>query len=170
MVKYPHKLFKYDKNYLLKEAQKSSRDQLLKSMIDRVKDHYLTFHNPMGLIDSAIIKIKGSRNYNLQNFEFFYNYLCGIYRFQNPDNQLEISFEGKPHLEIFKEQWEKAFLLWIDEFVKRENFIKAVLEATVFYCGSHKEIMAHQRMKNFLTSYFDIKLYKYKGLVAMKVA
>lgn len=170
MVKYPHKLFKYDKNYLLKEAQQNSRTLLLKNMIDRVKNHYLTYHNPMGLVDSAVLKIQASKSYNLQNFDFFYNYLCGVYRYRNPDNQLEINFDGRSHLEIYRDQWHNAFNEWINEFVKQENFIKAVLEATVFFSGSQREILAHNRMKNFLSNYFEIKLYKYKGLVAMKIA
>jgi len=170
MVRYPNKLFKYDKNYLLKEAQQNSRELLLKLMINRVKNYYLTYHNPLGLIDSAVLKIKNSRKYNLQNFEFFYNFLCGIYRYQNPDNQLEINFDGRSHLDIYSDQWIETFHQWIDEFVKHENFIKAVLEATVFFNGSQREVLAHNRMKYFLTNHFEIKLYKYKGLVAMKIA
>ncbi len=170
MVIYPHKLFKYDKNYLLKEAQRQTREHLLKLMIDRAKKHYLTFHNPLGLVDSAVLKIKKSRKYNLQNFDFFYNFLCGIYRYKNPNNQLEIIFDGRSHDEVFRDEWVKAFNEWIDEFVRHENFIKAVLEATVFFSGSHREVLAHNRMNNFLTNYFEIKLYKYKGLVTMKVA
>jgi hypothetical protein len=170
MVRYPNKLFKYDKNYLLKEAQLQTREKLLKAMIDHVKNYYLTYHNPLGLVDSAVLKIKNSTNYNFQNFEFFYNFLCGIYRFKNPDNQLPICFDGRSPLEFYQEEWEISFQQLIKEFVKHENFLKAVLEATVFYCNSHRELMAHNRMKNFLINHFAIKLYKYKGLVAMKVA
>ena len=170
MVKYPYKLFKSDKNYLLKEAQITSRDLLLKNMVDTVKHYYLTYHNPLSLVDSAVQKIMNSNTYNLPYFEYFYNYLAGLYRYQNPDNQLEMIFDGRSHLEIYREQWEQAFQQWLKKFLIHENFIKAVLEATVFCGEGSRQVLFENRMKHFLVSYFEIKLNKYKGFLQTKAA
>jgi hypothetical protein len=164
------KLFKYDRNYILKDAQSHHKDRLLNLMVDDVKKYYLKHYNPLGLEDDAILKIKRTRKYCLQNFDEFYWYMAAIYRFQNTENQLEILFDGKSHFEKFGEEWSEAFMEWIKLFRKKENFIKAVLEASIFYATEHKGYLAFSRLKIFLINFFEIKLYKNRGLVIMKVA
>ena len=169
MTEYPKKLFKYDKNYILKEAQSSLKDELLLEMVKKVKTHYITYHNPLGLEDDTIIKIKSCQTYLTTDFEDFYYSIAGIYRFKYSDNQLEMIFDGKDHLQKYKEEWKLAFFRWIREFLKYNNFIKAVLEAAIF-CPDQKSLGIHNRMKYFLINFFGIKVYKYKGIVELKVA
>jgi hypothetical protein len=166
----PKRLFKYDRNYILKDAQKHLQTHLVKKMIETVKKHYLVKFNPLGLEDDAVIKIKHTQKYDLQHFDEFYWHLAGIYRFQNTENQLEILFDGKSHYDKFSEEWTQAFNEWIMEFCFKETFIKAVLEASVFYSNERKGYLAFNRLKTFLVSHFEIKIYKNKGLVAMRVA
>ncbi len=164
------KLFKHDRNYILKEAQYVLQKHLLKQMINQVKNYYLKHYNPLGLEDDTVLKIKNTKKYNLELFYEFYRYISAVYRFQNIDNQLELIFDGKSHFEKFSEEWEDSFGRWIQEFCKHECFIKAVLEAAVFYEADRKGFLAFNRLKNFVTNHFEIRIYKRKGLVPMRVA
>jgi hypothetical protein len=166
----PKKLFKYDRNYILKDAQSKLQRRLLKLMIETVKDYYLKKYNPLGLEDDAILKIKHTNKYSLQHFDDFYWHLAGVYRYQNTENQLEILFDGTSHFEKFGHEWAQAFSQWIRDFCHKEAFIKAVLEASVFYSTDRKGYLAFSRLKNFLINHFEVKIYKRKGLVVMRVA
>jgi hypothetical protein len=164
------KLFKYDRNYILKDAQSHYKPRLLKYMVEKVKKYYLGNYNPLGIEDDAVLKIKHSRKYCLQHFDELYWHMAAVYRYQNTENQLEILFDGRSHFEKFGEEWAQVFSGWINEFCKKESFIKAVLEAAIFYANDRKGYLAFNRLKIFLVTYFEIKIYKQKGLVVMKVA
>ena len=169
MIEYPKKLFKYDKNYILKEAQSSLKDELLLDMVNKVKKHYLIHHNPLNLEDDTIMKIKSCQLYSIDDFDDFYYSIAGIYRFRYGDNQLEILFDGTDHFQNYQDQWKAAFNAWIKEFLKYNNFIKAVLEAAIF-SSDQRCIGIHNRMKYFLINFFGVKVYKYKGIVELNVA
>ena len=74
MAKKLKRLFPYDKNYILKEAQRESKSALLREMVESVKKAYLIRHNPLGLEDDPILKIKNCKKYDLNLFEEFYNH------------------------------------------------------------------------------------------------
>ena len=164
------KLFPYDKNYILKEAQFRTKNYLLRYMIEKVKEYYFMYHNPLGLEDDTILKIKSVKRYDLRLFEEFYQFLAGVYRFKEGNNQLTINFDGKSHYEKYSDEWTDAFKEWIDCFARHENFLKAVLEMSIFYVKDRKGFLAFNRLKLFLVNFFNIKLYKSKGLVPADVA
>lgn len=163
-----HKLFPLDKNYILKEAQLTCRSSLLNNLVNEVKRCYLQFCNPLGLEDDTIIKIKNCHQFNTQLLEELYEHLAGIYRFKFGSNQLEFLFDGKDHYEKYQEEWSETFMDWISGFCREENFLKAVLEVTVFYPKDRKALLAENRLKAFISQQFYIKVYKYKGIVPLR--
>ncbi|MDN5201622.1 hypothetical protein QQ008_09625 [Fulvivirgaceae bacterium BMA10] len=164
------KYFLLDKNYILKEAQLQKKSELLDFVIDEVKQSYLIFCNPLGIEDDTIVRIKSFRDNIANNLNNFYDSLAGIFRYKIGTNQLELLFDGESHYEKYLKDWDQTFRGWVNDFCRHERFLKAILEATVFCEGEHMALLADNRLKYFITNYFELKIYKYKGIINMKVA
>ncbi len=96
------KYFPFGKNYLLKEVQASSQDRLLSTLINTVKDCYEAYHNPLGLLDDTVLKIRSTVSTNLEYFEEFHEDLAGIYRYKYGKVQLEFLWDGTSHTEKYQ--------------------------------------------------------------------
>ncbi|GAB3330765.1 hypothetical protein GCM10027429_08520 [Marivirga atlantica] len=164
------KFFPFDKNYLLEQAQLEMKHELSLYLVEQVKQTYLLRYNPLGLIDKSIEKIVNTTEYSLVEVGELYEEMAGIYRYKFSSNQLELLFDGKDHLEKYKEDWTMAFKEWLFEFGKSKNFLKAVLEATIFYPEDKQAQLAYSRLRNFISEQFGLKVYKYKGIIPMKIA
>jgi hypothetical protein len=164
------RFFPFDKNYLLENAQMEQKDFLMNQMVEIVKEIYLLRYNPLGLKDSSINKILSTKNFNFEELSVFYDELAGYYRYRYSSNQLELLFDGRDHQEKYKEDWSLAYKNWIIEFSKSKYFLKAVLETAIFYPDNKQSQLAYSRLKNYISDHFGIKIYKYKGIVPMKIA
>ncbi len=164
------KFFPFDKNYLLEQAQLEVKNDLLNLLVDRVKEIYLLRYNPLGLMDASVEKIVRTKTYHLTDLSELYEEMAGVYRYKFSSNQLELLFDGKDHIEKYKDDWETAFNDWVIDFSKSKNFIKAVLETAIFFPEDRQSQLAYSRLKNFISEQFGLKIYKYKGIVPMKIA
>ena len=163
--KMKRKYFPFDKNYLLKEAQSATREDLLASMVGTVKDCYQCYYNPLGLVDDTVKKIRGTEVKNLEYFDEFYDDLAGIYRYKFGEVQLEFLWDGTSHQDKYRLEWQKTFDSWVKDFCHHQPFIRAVFELTTFYSPMCRPEHVQQRLKSFLVNYFDLKIYHYKGIV-----
>lgn len=159
------KYFPFDKNYLLKEAQASSREKLLSSLITTVTDCYQAYYNPLGLLDDTVLKIQSTKTVNLDYFEEFYDDLAGIYRYKFGEVQLEFLWDGTSHSDKYNVEWEKTFISWVRDFCHHQPFIRAVFDSTTFHNQLTRSEHIQSRLKSFLVNYFDLKIYQYKGIV-----
>lgn len=159
------KYFPLDKNYILEQAQLDNEERLVVYMINFVKAYYQANYNPLGLEDATMVKIKNHETSYTDRLSEFYKNLCGIYRFKHGNNQLEFLFDGADHYEKYVTDWKADFKKWLLEFCAKPNFIKAVLELTVFFPEDRKALLAENRMKTFIEQHFELKVYKYKGIV-----
>ncbi|WP_340153166.1 hypothetical protein [uncultured Marivirga sp.] len=164
------RFFPFDKNYLLENVQMEHKKVLMNQLVEIVKEIYLLRYNPLGLKDSSINKILSTKNYNFEELSVFYDELAGYYRYKYSSNQLELLFDGRDHQEKYIEDWSLAYKKWIVEFSKSKYFLKAILETTIFYPDDKQSQLAYSRLKNYISDYFGIKIYKYKGIVPMKIA
>ncbi|WKK85383.1 hypothetical protein QYS48_26235 [Marivirga arenosa] len=164
------RFFPFDKNYLLENAQMELKDSLLNHIVEIVKDIYLLRYNPLGLKDKSIEKIINTTDYNLQELSSFYDELAGYYRYKYSSNQLELLFDGRDHQDKYQEDWTEALRNWIIEFSKSRHFLKAVLETAIFYPNDKQSQLAYSRLKNYISDHFQIKIYKHKGIVPLKIA
>ncbi|MBL6449749.1 hypothetical protein JMN32_25790 [Fulvivirga sp. 29W222] len=164
------KYFSLDKNYILEKAQLDQEQQLIVYLIDFAKKFYLTQFNPLGLEDDTVKRIIAHKTEYTDRLEEFYRNLAGVYRYKHGNNQLEFLFDGADHYEKYTVDWVKAYEEWLVDFCIRPNFLKAVLELTVFYPEGRKAELAESRMKAFINQHFELKIYKHKGIVKMKVA
>jgi hypothetical protein len=164
------KYFPFDKNYLLDQAQLEMKEELLNSLVETVKQTYLARYNPLGLMDRSVKKIVDTTAYHLVDVADLYDEMAGIYRYKYSSNQLELLFDGKDHLEKYKEEWSLAFHEWIKSFSISKPFLKAVLETTIFYPQEEQSIRAFNRLRGFISEQFGLKVYKRKGIVPLKIA
>lgn len=164
------RFFPYDKNYILKQVQQDLESDLLTHLIQFSKIAYHQFCNPLGLNDDTSIRISSYEKNQLIYLHQFYVTLSGVYRYKFGDNQLEFLWDGKSHYEKYAEDWREGFVHWTKDFCQKPQFLKAVLAATVFCKNRRQGEMAENRLKIFINSQFEVKMYKKRGLVAMKVA
>jgi len=59
---------------------------------------------------------------------------------------------------------------WIDEFCEYEHFVKAIIAGTVFYSNPQSAQLVAARLKLFINKFFNLKVYKYRGVQLYKVA
>jgi len=164
------KLFTLDKNYLLKEAQLQLKSQLLHELVSKVKKTYLQEYNPLGLMDQVIHNILNAKNPRLSCLYNFYFELAGIYRFKYGENQLEFIFDGTPHIEKYKKDWQRHFRKWGDQYCKHKHFLRAVLEGSVLNPDPRTDNLIELRLKHFLEQYFGFRIYKYRGIRKIQFA
>ena len=165
-----HRFFKLDKNYILREAQQASCDELLQQMVAYVKQAYMLQHNPLGLVDDTILTIQQAEQPPTDKLEDFYNILAGIYRYKHGSNQLELLFDGASHFEKYRQEWAEAFAAWYKNFCLKPTFLKAVLEVSVFYPADRKGTLAEARMRAFISQQFDLRIHKRYGIKGLKTA
>lgn len=159
------RLFPSDKNYILNEVQASQKDTLLKFLVDFVKNYYLQHHNPLGLEDDTILEIKKNRGFRIDAFSEFYHDLATIYRFKFGEVQLEFLFDGSSHIDKYKQEWENFFKEHILLFCLNRYFIRAVLDIAVFHHHDRVALLAGDRLKYFITQYYGMKVYKFRGVL-----
>jgi len=159
------------------EAQLALQDHLLSALVEKAKFYFEWQHNPLQLMDSFSLKIKNYHPKNLKPLYGFYQTLSGIYRYKYGNNQLEFLWDGRSHFEKYQELWAEAFDQWTDEFQKREQFIQAVLDLTVFLPDNRQAHLAENRMNFVMLRFFsqqdgfpELKLRKTGGVVDMKVS
>jgi hypothetical protein len=165
------KFFPRDKNYILEQAQLSLEQSLLQYLVDFVKVEYLLRHNPLGLLDETAEKIQQHASTDYKHLHEFYFNLMGVFRFTYySDNQLTFIFEGKDDFQKYQDEWTVQFKAWVKDFCKHQNFLRAVLDLTVFYPIDSPVLMMDTRMNTFITHFFEVKINSQKGIVKTKMA
>jgi hypothetical protein len=165
------KFFQRDKNYVLEKAQLSLEDTLLNYLVDYVKVEYLLRSNPLGIADATADRIQQHTSTDYSHLHEFYMVLTGVFRFKYyGDNQLEFSFDGRDPFERYRDEWKTTYQQWVKEFCRSDNFLRAVLELTVFYPEDYTPQMAGLRLSAFITKTFDLKIDVQKGIIKHKVA
>lgn len=162
------KFFPLDKNYVLEEAQLSLEPSLLQYLVDFVKVEYLLRSNPLGMMDDMATKIHEHQTSDFRHLHDFYLNLMGVFRFKfYGDNQLEFLFEGGDAFQQYQEEWSRQFREWTKAFCKHHNFLRAVLDLTVFYPLDSPVLMVDNRMNAFISQYFEVKIDPRKGIRRM---
>ncbi len=159
------KYFPLDKNYVLEAVQLKHEQTLLSYLVDFVKVEYLMRTNPLGIRDDMAVKIQEHTSQDFRHLHEFYLNLCGVFRYTYyKDNQLEFTFDGREPGERYAVEWSATFKNWCRSFCKHDNFIRAVLDLTVFYPAESPLLMVDNRMHAFLLQHFDIKIHPQKGI------
>lgn len=164
------KLFPLDKNYILRQAQSILEEQMLEVMVFELKKSYTQLYNPLMLMDETFAKILDTYEYPKDRLRMIYRQLCGIYRFKNRDNQLELLFDGRTHLEKFQEDWSRQLLDWVHELGYHEQYVKTMLRMTLLFDTESRAEWSENHCKFFINEYFELKIIKRKGELKLKIA
>lgn len=164
------KLFPLDKNYILRQAQSLLEEELLEEMVFELKKSYTLLYNPLMLMDDTFSRILDTHTFPKDRLRIIYRQLCGIYRFKNGDNQLELLFDGRTHLDKFKEDWTLQLRYWMRELGQHEPFVKTMLRMTLLYDTESRAEWAENNCKAFINQYFELKIVKRKGELRLKMA
>ena len=151
---------------MLEQAQLQSKPQLLTELIHYAGSCFEQVHNPLGIEDDLIRKIRNTRSDSIENLDHIYFLLCGIYRFRHGSNQLELLWDGRDHLTRYREEWENIFRRWVADLCKEMLFVQAVLDVTSLIPEGQQPAMAEARMQHFIKSHFALKMHKTKGIIA----
>lgn len=164
------KLFPLDKNYILRQAQSILEEQMLEVMVFELKKSYTQLYNPLMLMDETFAKILDTYEYPKDRLRMIYRQLCGIYRFKNKDNQLELLFDGRTHLEKFQEDWSLQLIEWVHELGYHEQYVKTMLRMTLLFDTESRAEWSENHCKFFINEYFELKIIKRKGELKLKIA
>ena len=138
--------------------------ELQVQLIEDIKNGYFQLFNPLRLPDEKSIQIEAFRPIHFSFFDELYDILCGIYRFQIGDNQLELLFDGRSHYDKYVEDWTNTFKVFTQQLSAKKNFILAGLELSVFHSPENRIELAQNRIKVCIYDHFGLKVYKYKGI------
>ena len=155
------KLFKNDKNYILKIAQKETKTQLISYLINEAIKKYELKSNPLGLIYKPYLKSEKLNVTELMKFNFFYRKISTIYRYNYGEVQLSFLWDGSSHSEFYKRKWISFFKKETSAMINNDTFIKSLLMLT-----KNKDINKLQyKISTFIRKKFNIQVYKKKGVV-----
>ena len=155
------KLFKNDKNYILKIAQKETKTQLISYLIYEAIKKYELKSNPLGLIYKPYLKSEKINVTELMKLDFFYRKISTIYRYNYGEVQLSFLWDGSSHNEFYKRNWISFFKKETSAMISNDTFIKSLLMLT-----KNKEINKLQyKISTFIRKKFNIQVYKKKGVV-----
>ncbi|AHM60863.1 hypothetical protein D770_13045 [Flammeovirgaceae bacterium 311] len=159
------RFFRYDKNYLLREAQEGLRQRLLLYLCSQARRAYQQHFNPLGLLDSTTVRIYNTRP-NVESLHHMYDAMAAIYRYRNSSNQLELLFNGKTHLEQYSLDWSKCFALWCKGLCADPAFVRLLLGITVLQAaGNRSTSLAEQRLRSMVQERFGLKVHKRRGIL-----
>lgn len=164
------KLFPLDKNFILRQAQFALEEELLDQMVYELKRSYTYLYNPLQLMDETYAKILDSFDFPYERIRMIYRQLCGIYRYKNGDNQLELLFDGRSHFDKFKEEWEASFIDWVKKLGQNEQYVKTMLRMTLLYDTESRAEWAENHCKAFINQYFELKVVKRQGELKLKAS
>ena len=163
------KLFPLDKNYILRQAQSVLEEELIDRMVFELKRSYTSLYNPLQLMDTTYIQILDTHDFPRERTRLIYRQLCGIYRYKHGDNQLEMLFDGRTHLEKFQEDWSAALINYVRVLGMYEQYVKTMLRMTILFDTESRAEWAENHCKAFINQQFDLKVVKRQGELRLKV-
>ncbi|NQZ76529.1 MAG: hypothetical protein HRT61_10530 [Ekhidna sp.] len=155
------KFFAQDKNYLLKSVQAFSKDALLTAWLNQILSSYHLQHNPMGLEDDFIIELRQKISSASLLLEENYDLVAAIYRHNHADNQLEIMWDGRSHMEAYDSEWKEMYAKWIAEL----STIKEIQRPIIKYATSGEGVnhtFLKQSIRRSILNHFNLRLRSHK--------
>lgn len=164
------KLFPLDKNYILRQAQSVMEEVLLDRMVAELKASYTQVYNPLQLMDETYRSILEREAFPRERVQVIYRQLCGVYRYRHGENQLELLFDGRTHMEKFQEDWSEALVGYVQQLGQHEPYVKTMLRMTLLFDTDSRAEWAENHCKAFINQFFDLKVIKRQGELRLKVS
>src|SRR5690606_31079499 len=121
------------------------------------------------LMDTTYAQILDTFDFPRDRARLIYRQLSGIYRYKHGDNQLEMLFDGRTHLEKFQEDWSAAFIAYLRELGIYEQYVKTMLRMTILLQTESRAESAENHCQAFINQHFGCKVVKRQGELSLKV-
>ena len=157
------KLFKNDKNYILKSVQNDTKKELLNYLFRKSLEKYELKSNSLGLVDKSFRKFYCYNNEIENRLSFFYRKISTIYRYNYGEVQLSFLWDGSSHNDFYKNQWTKFFKNEVTFMIEKNTFLKTVLSLTKL--KSDNINLLQYNLSAFIRKKFNMQVFKKKGLV-----
>ncbi|WP_421762775.1 hypothetical protein [Ekhidna sp.] len=151
------KYFTQDKNYLLKSVQAFSKEILLDQWLQQILTSYNLQHNPMGLEDDFIIELKKKIHFAKDILEDNYDIIAAIYRHDHSDNQLEIMWDGRSHMEAYDSDWKSMYAKWIGRLSLIKEIQRPIIKYAVSEGGVNHTFLV-QSIRRSILSHFGLRI------------
>ncbi|WP_425390878.1 hypothetical protein [Ekhidna sp.] len=151
------KYFAQDKNYLLKSVQAFSKEALLKNWLHEILKAYNIQHNPMELEDDFIIELKKKIHFAKELLEENYDILAAIYRHDHADNQLEIMWDGRSHMEAYDSDWKEMYAQWVSKLSLIKEVQRPIIKFAVSEGGVNHTFLK-QSIRRAILSNFNLRM------------
>ena len=151
------KYFPQDKNYLLKSVQAFSKESLLDSWLKQILTSYSLQHNPMGLEDDFIVELRQKIVFGKELLEDNYDILAAVYRHDHADNQLEIMWDGRSHMEAYDADWKEMYAQWTKELSLVKEIQRPIIKYAVSEGGVNHTFLK-QSIRRVILSHFDLRM------------
>ena len=151
------KYFPQDKNYLLKSVQAFSKESLLNEWLKEILQAYNLQHNPMGLEDDFMIELKQKISAGKVLLEDNYDILAAIYRHDHADNQLEIMWDGRTHMEAYDADWKEMYAKWISQLSLIKDLQRPILKFVVSPDGVNHTFLK-QSIRRSILAHFNLRM------------
>lgn len=151
------KYFSQDKNYLLKSVQAFSKEALLDQWLQEILNAYHLLHNPMGLVDDFIIELREKIHLGKELLEDNYDVLAAIYRHDHADNQLEIMWDGRSHMEAYDSDWKEMYEQWIAKLSQIKEIQRPIIKYVVSESGVNHQFLK-QSIRRAMLSHFGLRM------------
>lgn len=151
------KYFSQDKNYLLKSVQAFSKESLLDAWLQQILAAYSQQHNPMGLEDDFIIELKQKISRGIELLIDNYDILAAIYRHNHADNQLEIMWDGRSHMEAYDADWKEMYAKWIQQLSLVKDIQRPIIKYAVSEGGINHDFLK-QSIRRAILGHFGLRM------------
>ena len=151
------KYFSQDKNYLLKSVQAFSKEILLDQWLRQILTAYSQQHNPMGLEDDFIIELKQKISRGIDLLADNYDILAAIYRHNHADNQLEIMWDGRSHMEAYDSEWKEMYAKWIEQLSLNKDIQRPIVKYAVSEGGINHDFLKLS-IRRAILSHFGLRM------------
>ena len=159
------KLFKNDKNYILKKVQSQTKNALLQLLISNSIKKYEKSTNSLGLIDETSKIIQNFKIKTYRELNFFYKKISTIYRYNHGEIQLSFLWDGSSHEEFYKNRWIDFFNEEMNRMINNNSFLKSILSITALKKSKEKITEIQYNLSTFIRKKYNIQVYKRKGVV-----
>lgn len=149
--------FSQDKNYLLKSVQAFAKGNLVDRWLQQIFTSYHLQHNPMGLEDDFIIELRKKLHVGKDLLTDNYDILAAIYRRNHSDNQLEIMWDGRSHMEAYDAEWRAKYDFWIGQLSLLKEIQRPVIKYAVSQQGVN-HLFLKQSIRRAILNHFELKL------------
>tara|TARA_B100000579_G_scaffold246282_1_gene202212 strand:+ start:95 stop:682 length:588 start_codon:yes stop_codon:yes gene_type:complete len=159
------KLFKNDKNHILKKVQTECKNEFLKNFIIECISVYENKSNSLNLNDSISSLFKNKKILDYNNLNFFYKKLSTIYRYNHGEVQLSFLWDGITHEEYYKNEWKEFFNKETNKMIKDISFLKYILSIIILNFSKNTISEYQYKLSTYIRKKFNIQVFKRKGVV-----